>query len=50
MGAFRITTSIVIENTEKVLLKGTNCLTYDLNGAISTLALNFEVSLNIHMQ
>ena len=50
MGAFRITTSIVIENTEKVTSKGTNGLTYDLNGAIFTITLNFEVSLHIHIQ
>ena len=50
MGAFRITTSIVIENTEKVTSKGANGLTYDLNGAIFTITLNFEVSLGIHIQ
>ena len=47
MGAFRITTSIVIENTEKFISKGTNCLTYDLNGEISTLTSNFEITRHI---
>ena len=47
MGAFRITTSIVIENTEIVTSKGTNGLTYDLNGVISISTLNFEVTLHI---